>query len=701
MKRQAKTRHTTPALTMPHMADYFSPTSLLARVIPGYEPREGQVQLAQAMADAITTKQHLIGEAGTGTGKALAYLMAIAASGAKAIVSTHTKALQQQLAEQEIPRLQHVFPDLKAAVLKGRSNYACVEHMHRVQTDERQKDLFVTQSAAVEYTKLLEWLSTDGTHGDLDQLPFGISDELREKVTVDGYGCLGRKCPFLAECYSQQAKEHAAQAQIVIVNHSLLLLDLFLGKSVGLLPTHPVVVVDEAHALEQTATQVFGAELTAGRWRVIERKVGALADHTRERLRGTAFGEIVLDRIVGLEPKAAALTAQAEAWYARLTEEMQDAKVRNLEGFLHEALSQAGVALYQSTRTLGRTMETVKESLKSGTDEADAIDAERWGKLADLCERTAAWIDLALGTGDAEAETPMVRYIERSEGRGRQGVTLHVKPIRVSQLLEEYLWNERIVLATSATLATGKQSYQGGDPFTYWRDRVGAEGGTSLVLPSPFPFRVATRLYVPRDVEAFDPTKARWNDTEAQEHYHTRVIDETEALLAIKRGGAFVLCTSHRMLRLVAERLHETSAHTIYVQGQAPPIELLRQFKHDGEGVLIGTRTFWEGVDVPGEALQLVIIDRIPFGVPDDPLWEARCKDVGEAWFSDLALPTTLLALKQAFGRLMRRMDDIGVVAILDTRLRSKSYGTWLLKGLPPAPLVGDLKEVQHFFETC
>lgn len=687
----------TPMIPPPDVATYFASDGPLAHIIPGYEVRTGQVALAQRMADAISTNQHLIGEAGTGTGKTLSYLVAIAATGTKAIIATHTKALQQQLWESDIPRLRQMFPEVTAAVLKGRGTYACLLQMDRVQRGEREQDLFRTSAAAQEYQALNDWLVTDGQHGDLDHLPFGISEELREKVTVDGYGCVGRKCPFLRQCYSQQAKERAQEVQIVIVNHSILLLDLFLGKSVGLLPQHPVVVVDEAHQLEDVATTAFGAELTAGRWRVIERKLGHLVTELQQRLSGTHLGELLLDRVASCEAHTSQLTAQAEGWYARVAAEMQDTKVRSLDGLLHESMALAGEALVQSTTALQRTIKHIGEVLKSGTEETDAVNAERWLKIEDLCDRTARWLGVALESPEHD-DQPMVRYVECSDGRATR-VTLKVKPIRVHDFLGEYLWSQHTVIATSATLATGKPAYRGGDVFTYWRERVGAEESLSCVMPSPFPFKTATRLYVPADGNAFDPTRTKWGDHEGQERYRGRLVEAMAALLEVRRGGAFVLCTSFAMLRYAEGHLKGWLADQVYVQGHAPPAELLRRFKADGSGVLLGTRTFWEGVDVPGAALQMVIIDRLPFGVPDDPLWEAHCRDVGEAWFSDLALPTTLIALKQGLGRLMRRMDDRGVFAILDGRLRSKSYGKWLMAGLPPSPLVGDVKEVQAFFE--
>jgi ATP-dependent DNA helicase DinG len=223
------------------------------------------------------------------------------------------------------------------------------------------------------------------------------------------------------------------------------------------------------------------------------------------------------------------------------------------------------------------------------------------------------------------------------------------------------------------------------------------DGGLTRVIPSPFPFRTQVRLYVPKAGPAFDPSRPEYKGGEGLERYRTRLCEEIAALLQVRAGGAFVLFTSYAMLQYAWKRLLSVVQGRLFVQGERPHAELVRLFKQDGGAVLLGTRTFWEGIDVPGSALGLVIIDRLPFAAPDDPLWQAKVRAAGAAWFQELALPSTLMALKQAFGRLMRRMDDRGVVAILDGRLRSKGYGRWLLGGLPPAPVIGTLAEVEAF----
>jgi ATP-dependent DNA helicase DinG len=692
-----------PAPALPiDVAACFATDGPLAVLIPGYEARKGQVALAELMAKAITTKQPMIAEAATGVGKSLSYLVTLAAKGQKAIIATHTKALQQQLWDVDIPRLQQMFPHVTAAVLKGRQNFACKLEMDKLTRNQRESDLFRSSATAKEYQELNNWLVTDGQHGDLDQLPFGISDELRMAVTVDGYSCVGKSCPFHRTCYSQQAKERAQTAQLVIVNHSILMLDLMLGKTAGLLPAHPVVVLDEAQHLEPVATDTFGAELGAGRWNVIRRRVAHLGDELIKRWAGEMDHAASLEAIREAQSQAVSVTEHADHWFNQLLDRMGPSKMRPLDGVIvSEELWAMGQTLSGGTTQLGREIGSIAERLKSALTDDDLLDAERWEKLRELCERTTQWLDLALADAKDDVK-PLVRFIEQEEGRTKRAY-VKVKPVRVDDILEQYLWSKRTVLAVSATLATGKSSYRESDPFTYWRDRVGVTGGLSAVIPSPFPFKTATRLFLPANAHAFVPPPGGRSSAnqEAQEVYRAQLFDTIEQLLAVRTGGAFVLFTAFDAMRACAAHLRDAlTADTLYLQGDAPPAELVRRFKADGHGVLLGTRTFWEGIDVPGEALSMVIIDKLPFGVPDDPLWKARCLDVGEGWFMELALPMTMMALKQAAGRLMRRMDDRGIVAILDGRMLQKAYGKWLISGLPPSPIVGEVAQVKEFFNV-
>jgi ATP-dependent DNA helicase DinG len=705
------------------VAAVFAPDGPLARALPGYEVRDGQVLLAEGMADAIELGEPLLGEAGTGIGKSLAYLVAVLAAGKRAVISTHTKALQGQLADKDMPVVRQVFPGVTAAVLKGRSNYLCLLEYHKLTREVGdaggQGVLFDSRAEASAYQTLRAWLrSAEGqaADGDLDRAPFGLPEELRAAVTVDGQSCVGRKCPYFGDCYSQRAKAEAEAARLVIVNHRILLLDLVLGDTTGgevtLLPDIGVVILDEAHHLEDVATDSFGAELSAGRWASLERRLRRLGDELRQRWEGEEAKAIALetlDRIVDLGPT---LTTQAEAWMDRLLGALAEAKARELRLLLNPALSTEGAALSDATMRLVLGAWEIADRLKAAMSEAEAHEAERWVKLGESAHRLRDWLELALNP-QPEENPPLVRYVEREAGRRGERAVVCLRTVRVAELLARLLWSRRQVLAVSATLATGAAPGNGegagatlaqqgrlwpsrSDPFTYWRERVGVEGGVTRVIPSPFPFRERVRLYVPADAAAFDPSRPEVKTPAGLEAYRARVVARIEALLRMRSGGGFALFTSAAMLRYTAERLRDLDG-LVLVQGEAPPAELVRRFKADGRGILLGTRTFWEGVDVPGDALSMVVIDRLPFAVPDDPLWEARVREAGEDWFRALALPASLMSLKQAFGRLMRRMDDWGVVAVLDTRLRTKAYGRYLLGGLPPARLVGELAEVEAF----
>lgn len=682
----------------------FTPGGSLSQVLPGYESRAQQTALAVLLADGLESGEHAIAEAQTGVGKSLAYLVALRASGQRAIVSTHTKALQLQLADKDGPTLQQLFPGTRIAVLKGRANYVCLLELGKVESDATQAGgqlaLFGSRLEADSYGLLRAWLRTpEGADGDLDRAPFGLPDRLREQLTVDGQSCVGRKCPAYGECYAQQAKAAAAAADIVIVNHRLLLLDLALAEltngEVHLLPDLEVVVIDEAHHLQDVATDTFGAELTAGRWASLLRRVRRLCTELTQRNREAEVPVIPGETLERIEDQAEATAMLAEDWCADLLVALGEAKARELSLLLVPALRASGDTLATRTRQLMQSCLDIGDRLANALHDTDEHEAVRWHKVADTAQRLTAWLGTALRPAVAD-EAPLVRAVERAVGRGGERAVVSVRLVSVAERLRELLWERRRVLAVSATLASGARFPHA---FDYWRTRVGLEGGLARVIPSPFPYRERVRTYVPAEVAAFDPGTPAHKSPEGQEAYEHRVMARLAELLAVRRGGAFGLFTSVRMLRRAALTLEGRVDSLLLVQGDAPPAELVRRFKADGHAILLGTRTFWEGVDVPGEALQLVLIDKLAFAVPDDPLWQARVRLAGDRWFTELALPMALMALKQAYGRLMRRMDDTGVVGILDTRLLSKSYGRGLLQALPPAPLVRSVAEVQAFLQ--
>jgi ATP-dependent DNA helicase DinG len=705
--------------------DWFDGDGLLAQVIPGYEYRAGQVDLAHAMADVLEGGEPLLAEAGTGIGKSASYLAALIASGKTALISTYTKALQDQLGDKDVPMFQRLRPDVTAAVLKGRRNYLCLLEYQEALRAQAQIDLGIFQGRAdaSAFDRLRRWLRSDegqAAQGDLDRLPFTLPDDVKAQVTVDGQSCVGRKCEYFKDCYSQKAKAAAEAAQVVIVNHRLLLLDLALAATTegeaSILPAKDLVVIDEAHHVEHVATESFGGELSAGRWRFIERRVGRLATELIDRLerqRQLGVEEPRGPAIEGVQRVASLATAvrqEAEAWCDTLLEALGDKKSQELRHLVTPLISGEGETLAQRSQALGLAVWELGARIRAGRAEAETVEGDRWVKVGDAASRLHGWLTTALQEDPAE-DPPVVRYVEREYGRQGDRAVLYLRPVRVDGLLRERLWEPRQVLAVSATLATAARADSGAasrapkgerysrpQDFDYWRSRVGVEGGLTRVIPSPFPFRTQVRLYVPKAGLVFDPSCPEYKSGEGLERYRTRLCEEIAALLKIRMGGAFVLFTSYAMVQYAWQRLLPVVEGRLFVQGELPSAELVRLFKEDGEAILLGTRTFWEGIDVPGSALGTVIIDRLPFAAPDDPLWQAKVRAAGETWFQELALPSTLMGLKQAFGRLMRRMDDWGVVAILDGRLRSKGYGRWLLGGLPPAPVIGTLAEVEAFY---
>jgi ATP-dependent DNA helicase DinG len=682
----------------------FARDGVLAQALPGYEVRAEQVAFAQGLADALDAGEHFLGEAGTGTGKSLAYLVAVLAAGKKAVISTHTKALQDQLAHHDLPLARQLFAGATWAVLKGRQNYLCQLEMAKLDAHSSgaggQLVFFSSQTEASTYGRLRHWLRSpegDAARGDLDQLPFALPDDLRAQVTVDGQSCVGRKCPFFADCYSQRAKAAAEASQLVIVNHRLLMLDLALGEQTGgevqLLPARQIIVLDEAHHLEAVATESFGAELTAGRWTSLARRVRRLGDETSTRLDGMHDRGPALESVERVVDLGETVSHVAQGWMDRLLTALGEAKAREVRLVLTPRLRGEGDQLAAMTTQLMLGLWDIGARVGAALTEAEAHEAERWKKAGGTAMRLHHWLVAALESAPRE-DPPFLRTVEREWGRSGERAVVQVRPLRVHEILERLLWSPRQVLAVSATLAT--PGGQGSDRFAYWRSRVGVQGGVTRVIASPFPYRARVRLYIPQEVARFDPTRPEVKGGDGLEAYRARLTARVAELLAVRRGGAFVLCTSLGMVRHLAPVLQTRDAR-VMIQGDAPPAELIRRFKADGQAILVGTRTFWEGVDVQGDALTMVLIDRLPFAVPDDPLWEAWVREAGETWFVDLALPMTLLALKQAFGRLMRRMDDWGVVGILDARVIGKSYGRWLLSGLPPAPVIRTVAEVKGF----
>ncbi|HLF11998.1 MAG TPA: ATP-dependent DNA helicase [Gammaproteobacteria bacterium] len=631
------------------LANIFSPGGALARRLPGFTYREAQQRMAELVWQALESGEHAAIEAGTGIGKTFAYLLPVLLAGRRAIISTGTRTLQDQLFARDLPMLGAVVGrPAEVALLKGRSNYLC---WHRLETALNDGLRDAQTMAALR--ALSDW--GHGSHsGDLTELEDLSEDHaLRSVVTSTVDNCLGSHCAFFDRCFVLEARRRAQQAQVVIVNHHLLLADLAL-KEAGfgeLLPGADAVIVDEAHQLPDIAQQFFGVSVSTRELELLAREVlaearlTAIDAETRDELDATAgavLRSVVETRI------AAGSTIGRIPWIA--------APPR-----LRDALPDCRQPLDALQEVLERIEEAGSEGLRNCLERC-RNGALRLRSIAAVDpEEGLRWFDLATGA-----------------------VTAHSTPLDIGTALAARIEAQSGAwIFTSATLAVGED-------FTHFLQRIGIGTAATCVLPSPFDYANNARLYVPQGLP--DPS---------DDSYVVSLMAAVWPLVQAIRGGAFLLFTSYRALHRAQEWIErQPTPGRILVQGRGPRSELLQEFRAAGNAILLGTGSFWQGVDVRGPALRLVVIDKLPFAVPSDPLVQARVeairRDGGDA-FKQFQLPQAVLSLKQGVGRLIRDFDDRGLIVIGDPRLRTRSYGRVFLASLPSMPLLEELTEALEF----
>ena len=626
--------------------EIFGPGGRLAATLPAFEARSEQLELAQAVESALADGEHLLAEAGTGTGKSLAYLVPALESGRRVVVATATKALQQQLLAKDVPTASAALGrPLDCALLKGRENYLCRKALDGLAL--LGGSLLRTAEDAAQFDELRGWIESTET-GDRAELAIEPSATLWAELAVSGDRCLGRKCPARAVCFSEAARERAAKAELVITNHALYLADVALrargGREGSVLPEHDAVVFDEAHRLEDAAASWFGGRVSLAGLRRLARDVERSA---RER------DELPPARLLDL----------VERTGAELLASLGEKRGRRRIG-----PADANAALDDAV-ALGETLGLLADALEGQGEEADS--------LARRALATAADLDACFDLDDERVSWA-------------DGTSVSWAPIDVAGVLRDTLWEGGVTaILVSATLGAPAAS-DGRSDLSFLRRRLGLGDARELTVDSPFDYSAQALLYVP----------SRMPEPRARDYYD-RLGEEVLALCRVSRGRALVLTTSYRALDELALRVAPDLPYTVLCQGDAPRERLLERFRDEVGSVLIATQTFWQGVDVAGESLSLLVIDKLPFAPPDDPLVQARCERItaeGGDWFGEYSVPTAALQLRQGFGRLIRTRDDRGVVAILDPRLRTRAYGRRFLDALPPCPVVGDLAEVERFF---
>ena len=667
------------------VAAAFSPEGALAPAWPGFEPREGQQRMAQAVADVVETGGTILAEAGTGTGKTLAYLIPTILSRQRVLVSTGTKNLQEQIYFKDLPAIASALGvRFTATLMKGRSNYLCLHRLQNVADAQDAPALFDrggrdAAERAVFLPVISEWAATTttGDRAELRDLPEDLP--LWGQISADAETCLGADCPRFNECFVTLMRQRAAESDVVIVNHHLLCADAAVrhGSFGEVIPGCPTLVVDEAHQLEDVATNYFG--VTFSNYRVDELVrdgdrvlAGAHAGHRRND-----DGQWTRRQIEDIARALARVAEHSRRFFdeiggARaLNTAPTEARVRYTAASLSEPL-ESGLALAGALEGLEATLALALQATLIPDPDLSA-QAETLGRRAGELHT-----DLRLLL---RGDDPDLVYALEVRGRG---VFLRASPVDVSRLVREAVFDRfRTVVLTSATLAVDGS-------FDYVKGRLGIRDSDDLRVPSEFDYGRQALIYLPRRMPP--PKSAGFSEAVAR---------ETIEIVKRSKGRAFVLFTSYAMLRAVQPAVEDALEFPVLVQGQAPRSTLLERFRVTPNAVLLATSSFWQGVDVVGEALSCVVIDKLPFAVPSDPVTSARIEAInargGDA-FGEYQVPLAILALQQGLGRLIRHRRDRGVLAVLDPRIRTTGYGRRFLAAFPPAPITQDLDAVARFF---
>lgn len=682
------------------ISEFFAENGPLASALPGYKPRPSQVELAQAIGQAIRDRTTLVAEAGTGIGKTWAYLVPAFIQGGKVLISTGTRTLQDQLFVRDLPRVRAALAaPVTAALLKGRGNYVCHYHLDRLQGDERALKSR-SEIQQLRQIQVFAGISKSGDRGDLAQVPEDA--DIWQRVTSTRENCLGQECPRIRDCFVLKARRQAQEADVVVVNHALFMADLVLREEgvTDLLPQADTVIFDEAHQLPDTATRFLGSSVSTYQFldfgRALETAGLAYAREVTKwsdvaRCLETAARELrlvcaPLERLPGRKATFEAIP-NADEFDAAL------AALREAVDVATHALG-AVAERHSDLVTAARSGAEIAQRLKRWATPGrgtSGFDDEGWGRddqapgspmgLRDGLSTPAA---ILAGAAAEEWTGPAVRWVEH----GLHQVRLHSAPLSVAQAFSKYRKPGQAWIMTSATLSVNGE-------FTHFTGQLGLERARTGKWESPFDYSRQALLFVPRGMP--EPQSPQFLD---------RFVQTLLPLLEASPGGTLVLCTTLRAVDKVATLLAEAFDDADYdwpllKQGEGARRDLLDRFCKLRHPVLVGSASFWEGIDLPGEVLTLVAIDKLPFAPPDDPVVEARlraCRAQGGNPFSEYQLPEAAISLKQGAGRLIRTESDWGVLMVGDARLVEKPYGKRLWRGLPPFARTRELEEVLAFY---